>query len=282
MIKLTDADLQNLSYSERYDYYDNLNKYNWSQKTLAHKDREILDTYELYIGHRDIGSDTLEEKINIILNSNSQSLNYLEVYGIEFSDRIAKHQKRVINGEKFTFFWDTKSPFSQWYKAKFNASTLLVEGINDMYEVKRKDLLNGLFPYDVQEYSSAEQFMMYHKAMIFLDRETANKIMKTNNVRLIKELGRNVKNYNDDVWKFYRSKIVYEGNLAKFNQNKAIKDILFKTEGTTLVEAAPNDILWGVGLAQTDPKINNRNTWEGKNLLGEILTQLRIDFMGTY
>lgn len=206
----------------------------------------------------------------------------MQFYGKEFSDRIEEYQKRLIKGEKYTFFWETKSPFSQWYKTKFTASTLLIEGINDLYEIKRKDLLNGLFPYDVQEYSSAEQFMMYHKAMIFLDREIAKKIMKSDDVRLIKELGRKVMNYNEDVWKYFRSKVVYEANYAKFMQNQDIKDILFKTKGTTLVEASPNDSLWGVGLVETDPKIFNRNTWDGKNLLGEILTQLRIDLMGNY
>ena len=52
--------------------------------------------------------------------------------------------------EKFTFFW--KGPFSQWKKSKF------VE--NDV------------------EFNCAEQYMMYHKAILFNDQETAQKILK--------------------------------------------------------------------------------------------------------
>lgn len=47
------------------------------------------------------------------------------------------------------------------------------------------------------------------------------------------------------------------------------------TEGTTLVEASPFDRIWGIGLAATNPKANNRKTWRGRNLLGQILTQVR-------
>jgi len=46
--------------------------------------------------------------------------------------------------------------------------------------------------------------MMYHKAMVFLDRETAKKIMEISDPRKIKQLGREVKNFHEDVWKYYR------------------------------------------------------------------------------
>ncbi|QLE03059.1 NADAR family protein [Galbibacter sp. BG1] len=183
--------------------------------------------------------------------------------------------------EKFTFFWETTSPFSQWHKSKFTASTCLIQGVQ-MNKLKREYVLQNQFPSDVQEYSSAEQFMMYHKAIIFLDVESAKKIMSTNNVRKIKELGRNVSGFNEEVWRFYRSQIVLEGNRAKFEQNLYLKEELLKTRGTTLVEASPNDNIWGIGLKADNIKAYSRETWEGLNLLGEILTILRIEFDEEY
>jgi ribA/ribD-fused uncharacterized protein len=61
-----------------------------------------------------------------------------------------------------------------------------------------------------------------------------------------------------------------------------LKKVLFSTKGTTLVEAAPNDTIWGIGLSKEDPRALNRETWLGKNLLGEILTNLRVVLMGVY
>lgn len=52
---------------------------------------------------------------------------------------------------------------------------------------------------------------------------------------------------------------------------------LVATEGTTLVEASPYDKIWGAGLSQKDRRIQDRGKWKGLNLLGEILTALRVD-----
>jgi ribA/ribD-fused uncharacterized protein len=148
--------------------------------------------------------------------------------------------------EQFYFFGETSSPFSQWHPASFEAITWLWPR-----DAKRLDYLAGEFPADTQRYSSAEQFMMYHKAILFLDRDIAREIMATDDVRKIKALGREVKNYEQDVWEFYRADIVWEGNLAKF------------------------------GLHRSDEKAQQRNTWQGLNLLGEILTGIREELVAS-
>lgn len=279
MKTLTEAELSKLSREERYKYYDDLNLYNWQNKSLMEKDREILSAQEFYANRRGIEGMNLEEELEIILNPNSRPDDYKHWFG-SLSDRIAKRQNLIKLGENFTFFLVTESSFSQWHRSVFFAKTCLNEGVSDLYEQKKKHILQNLFPPDTQEYSSAEQFMMYHKAMIFLDREIAKQIMNTDNVRKIKELGRQVKNYDEYVWKYFRSKVVYEGNKAKFMQNEELKQALFATKGTTLVEAAPNDKVWGIGLAEDDPRALKRETWIGKNLLGEILTKIRVELMG--
>ncbi|MFY7936278.1 MAG: NADAR family protein [Flavobacterium sp.] len=260
MKKLSSADLELMSSEERFIYFEQIAKFEWEHSPFEKKDNDILSAQEFYANRRGIEGINLEELLDSSL----------------IVERIKKSE------EQFTYFWITKSPFSQWHKSTFVATTCLNEGINDLREQKKKHILNNLFPIDAQEYSSAEQFMMYHKAMVFLDREIAQKIMQTDDVRKIKELGRQVKNYNEYVWKYFRSKVVYEGNKAKFSQNEELKHVLFTTKGTTLVEAAPNDTIWGIGLSENDPRALKRETWLGKNLLGEILTQIRIELMGEY
>ncbi|MBU5353473.1 NADAR family protein [Paenibacillus barcinonensis] len=151
--------------------------------------------------------------------------------------------------EKFTFFWHTASPFSQWHPADF--------------------IVNGL------QYTSAEQYMMHQKALLFGDQKIAEQIMSTNSASVQKKLGRQVKGFDQTVWEAECQRIVYEGNQAKFTQNEELLAALLATRGTTLVEASPDDRIWGVGLAEENPRIHNRSTWRGTNWLGEILTRLR-------
>ena len=47
-----------------------------------------------------------------------------------------------------------------------------------------------------------------------------------------------------------------------------------KTRGTTLVEAAPRDTVWGIGLSAKNWKAQHFFS-TGQNLLGEILTEVR-------
>ena len=60
-------------------------------------------------------------------------------------------------------------------------------------------------------FSSMEQFMMYKKAEYFGDEEMAYKILQTDDVAYIKELGRIVSNYNESYWNGIRQIVVFEG-----------------------------------------------------------------------
>jgi ribA/ribD-fused uncharacterized protein len=151
--------------------------------------------------------------------------------------------------EQFTFFFQNSSPFSQFHPAKFT--------VNDI------------------EYSCAEQYMMHQKAVLFHDPEIAAEILQATEPKVIKALGRKVRNFNQDVWEQNCRKIVHDGNYAKFSQNESLRSALFATEGTTLVEASPFDTIWGVGLSDSDPAIRDRQTWKGENRLGQILTEVR-------
>ena len=65
---------------------------------------------------------------------------------------------------------------------------------------------------------------------------------------------------------------VISGNRAKFLQNEGTRRELFESRGKVLVEASRGDRFWGIGLGMGDP-----SKWEGQNVLGRVLMQLRKD-----
>ncbi|XP_072018965.1 N-glycosidase YbiA-like [Amphiura filiformis] len=150
---------------------------------------------------------------------------------------------------KYTFFYTTASPFSQFYPVSFKVD-------------------------DVQ-YSCAEQFMMHQKAVLFNDEEHAELILQAHKPGQMKAFGRKVRNFDEKIWNENREKIVKKGNLGKFSQNADIKKTLLATKGTTLVEASPRDRIWGIGLSVNNPAAENKEMWKGSNLLGYIITDVR-------
>jgi len=131
------------------------------------------------------------------------------------------------------------------------------------------------FSVDGIKFTSMEQYMMYKKAILFEDAEIASQILKTDDVVLIKELGRKVSNYNDTVWNGMRQVEIYKGLLEKFRQNDDLKKSLLDTGDNMLAECAVKDCVWGIGLSMTDNNRNDINAWRGQNLLGFSLMLVR-------
>ena len=150
---------------------------------------------------------------------------------------------------KYTFFWNNRTPFSNWYPSVF--------------------VWGGI------RFTRGEQYMMYRKAMMFGDWEVAAQIMNTDDPSKHKQLGRQVKNYDDVAWSAVRFDIMVEGLFEKFSQNPQLKQALLETIGTKMVEANPNDRIWGIGLTASDPRAQNEETWLGQNLLGKVLDAVR-------
>lgn len=151
--------------------------------------------------------------------------------------------------EHFCHFYGKDSPFSNFHPAKF--------------------VLDGVL------YNCSEQYMMYQKPMLFQDEEVAHKILWATDPLTMKIQGRKVRGFDDNVWTTQCVEIVTRGVKAKFKQNPHLEKALIDTLPRILAEATPRSPLWGIGLDLSDPLINNRNTWRGKNWLGYLLTDVR-------
>jgi ribA/ribD-fused uncharacterized protein len=161
------------------------------------------------------------------------------------------------NKVKYICFWGhkkkasgiTKSCFSQWYDSPFEVAGII--------------------------YKTAEHYMMAKKARLFGDLDTETKIIASNNPGAAKQLGREVRNFDEKIWIQHRFEIVVQANLEKFSQHTELKEFLLNTGEKILVEASPVDKIWGVGLAADDPAVENPNLWQGLNLLGFALMDVR-------
>ena len=131
------------------------------------------------------------------------------------------------------------------------------------------------FTVEKKNFSSMEQFMMYRKAICFGDEAVSKNILSTDDASQIKALGRQVKNYDEHIWNGIRQIVVYKGLLAKFSQNKDLKDRLKFTGEAILAECAVKDLIWGVGLSMKDPDRLDKTKWKGQNLLGYTLMMVR-------
>lgn len=125
-----------------------------------------------------------------------------------------------------------------------------------------------------RRFPTAEHYMMYHKAILFQDRATAQCILETPDPKRAKELGRMVKGFNEYVWFQHASQIVENGNYLKFTQNPRLL-VQFKEFpiDTRFYEASPYDRVWGIGFSEDNAE-QNREKW-GQNLLGNAISQVR-------
>ena len=123
------------------------------------------------------------------------------------------------------FFWMPDPPngyLSQWYPSPFHAPTT-----------------DPSLSTSTMTFRTTEQYMMYHKAILFKDTEIAEAIMKATTPKKQQALGKQVKNFEGKVWNENKEKIVEEGNWNKFTnpvEDQGLRKKLVETGERELVE----------------------------------------------
>jgi len=168
-------------------------------------------------------------------------------------------------GQHFQFqcFWGhrrtaggavTAACLSQWYAAPFNA--------------------------DGRSFPTAEHYMMVGKAELFGAHDIAARMLAAADPGKAKALGRSVPGFDEKRWELARWEIVVEANLHKFSQHPALQSYLLHTDPQILVEASPVDSIWGIGLDAKSPAAVIPTRWNGLNLLGFALMEVRARLLG--
>lgn len=152
---------------------------------------------------------------------------------------------------EYVFFWGNQDVFSNWYPVKFRL-------------------------YD-QVFANSEQAMMYAKARLMGDQVSADAVLKTSDPRKAKAIGRKITPWNEALWVESRMPIMVEILSEKFSNN-SLKAKLLATGDKKIVEASPYDKIWGIGMSENDPGVDDSDNWDGLNLLGEALMIVREKF----
>ena len=142
--------------------------------------------------------------------------------------------EQVAKGKKFKYvtFWkadegEENNIFSQWY-------------------ARKPFFING------RRYSTAEQYMMSEKALLFDDLDMYRMIMNEPDPSLCKQYGRQVKGFTGHIWEDAFREIIFHGNLGKLQSDIEIVDALLKTENAVLIEASPYDDIYGAGMRKKE------------------------------
>ena len=125
---------------------------------------------------------------------------------------------------------------------------------------------------DTLEAETAEQAIMWFKALLMGDRKKAEAIAAEKNPAKCKKHGREVKSFDEEKWFKYRNAIAFEILKAKF-QDPQLKQWLLKTGDETLAEASPRDRIWGIGISASAALRGEK--WNGQNILGNTLMCVR-------
>ena len=162
-------------------------------------------------------------------------------------------QTACKQSDELILFYTKSHPFSNFHPAKFEV--------------------------DGQEFNCVEQYLSYHKAMLFDEGELAQAVMTIDEPSIQKRKVRSaiIKKFNYEQWKQEAGKILKVALAAKFEQNQHLKEELINSGETILGEASATDKLFGIGLSLNNPKAVQQSEWPGENLQGVTLMAVRAE-----
>ena len=160
-------------------------------------------------------------------------------------------ERRTEDGS-YHLFGGKHSPFSNWHPAPFT--------------------ING------RKYSCSEQYYLYQKAVFAKDTEKASEILKAEDPAVMKKSASSLQ-LNVQQWNRVSRTHMKDAIAAKFSQNPRLKNALIETSPTQLVECNRFDSFWSCGLNLYALGVEDRDNWTGKNVLGQLLTELRGEMM---
>lgn len=135
---------------------------------------------------------------------------------------------------------------------------------------KLSSLYEHSFVLDGREWHSVEQFVQHSKAEDAGDLRAAREIRISSDPLDSMAVGRRVRPGNN--WKSKGPEAMRRAQIAKFS-TRSMKLVLQNTR--RVIAEATRDRYWGIGVALHDKDCMNSHKWQGENMVGKILMEVR-------
>ena len=119
---------------------------------------------------------------------------------------------------------------------------------------------------------TSEHHLMYKKAMLMGDPNSAEKIKVAKSALVAKRLGRRVSPFYQGMWEENCDKIIEDILVSKFSSTSSMKQYLVDTEGP-FFEASKKDKIWGIGIGVEAAERGEAH--QGQNKLGRALDRAK-------
>jgi ribA/ribD-fused uncharacterized protein len=127
-------------------------------------------------------------------------------------------------------------------------------------------------------YNSVQQAIAAELAKTFNDQDNLDKIMLAETPDEIDYELSDVpgdEDINEIKWNDTMKQLLYDINIAKFDQYPELAGRLLETKNATLGAYIPDDNLIGIGISLDNIQSKNPIYWTGQNLLGKALSDIR-------
>eukprot|EP00397_Hematodinium_sp_SG-2012_P055107 GEMP01066991.1.p1 GENE.GEMP01066991.1~~GEMP01066991.1.p1 ORF type:complete len:218 (+),score=39.06 GEMP01066991.1:54-656(+) len=165
-------------------------------------------------------------------------------------------------------------------------TNILVNSVDDVHAAKKPctdttaemthfSTVTNWKPAANAEVQFSEAAIMLSKAALMGDLDTFHQIMKASTPGKAKQLGRQVKPWDEALWITHIEETAFHVVSQKFESSPRLRGVLLGTGNKHLAEMTANDQMWGTGVHLGTPEASDPSKWEGRNVLGNALMQAR-------
>ena len=134
------------------------------------------------------------------------------------------------------------------------------------------------FELDGHSFTSVLQYILHRRCVICNDKRRAIRLLSIDDPE--KQIALAYERNSDylpylRVWEGLRQLSAYRANMAKYTQNRQLRDQLLKTESAILAKCSDNSRTWSCGLGLGDASRLDIAQWKGSNMMGFTLMAVR-------
>lgn len=157
-------------------------------------------------------------------------------------------------------------------------------GIKHSYHLFCGGLLSNNYPckftIDGVKYCCGVQFLEAQKAKVFQNDDVYEEIMNARNESEVLKCSNKLTNYDEVVWKQHFEEYAMMVLQSRVSSDSQFREYIKNIKEDIIVYSNKDDLISGNGLTMFDTNANNPLYWDGSNLWGFCVMQMRDKLTG--